>query len=83
MKLPSTIVFLLLLGIESICNTASAESLLDVRQGFTTTLTKKDVDGAPVPDPPKNVLQSVKYNSPIGDLEIGRASCRERVLMPV
>jgi acetyl esterase/lipase len=68
MKLPSTIVFALLLGIESICNTASAESLLDVRQGFTTTLTKKDVDGAPVPDPPKNVLQSVKYNSPIGDL---------------
>jgi acetyl esterase/lipase len=68
MKLPSTIVFLLLLGIESICNTASAQSLLDARQSFTTTLIKKDVDGTPVPDPPKNVLQSVKYNSPIGDL---------------
>jgi acetyl esterase/lipase len=68
MNLPSTIVFLLLLGIEPICNTASAETLLDARQGFSTTLVKKDVDGAPVPDPPRNVLQSVKYNSPIGDL---------------
>lgn len=68
MKWLSTIFFLLLLGIESICNTASAESLLDARQGFTTTLAKKEVDGAPVSDPPKNVLQSVKYNSPVGDL---------------
>src|SRR5271156_5130127 len=68
MKLPSTVVILLLLGIESICNTASAESLLDARQSFTTTLAKKEVDGTPVPDPPKNVLQSVRYNSPIGDL---------------
>jgi hypothetical protein len=68
MNLPSTIVFLLLLGIEPIGNTASAETLLDAQQGFTTTLAKKDVDGAPVPDPPRNVLQSVKYNSPIGDL---------------
>jgi hypothetical protein len=59
MKWPSTIVFLLLLGIESICHTASTESLLDARLGFTTTLAKREVDGAPVPDPPKNVLQSV------------------------
>jgi len=68
MKLPSTVVFLLLLGVRSMCNTASAESLFDARQGFITTLVKKEADGSPVPNPPKNVLQSVKYNSPIGDL---------------
>jgi acetyl esterase/lipase len=68
MKLPSTVIILLLLGIESICNTASAESLLDARQSFSTKLAKKEVDGTPVPDPPTNVLRSVKYNSPIGDL---------------
>jgi alpha/beta superfamily hydrolase len=68
MKLVPRIVFLLLLGVSGICNTASAESLLDARQGFSTTLVKRDVEGEPVPDPPKNVLQSVRYNSPVGDL---------------
>jgi alpha/beta superfamily hydrolase len=68
MKLGPTIVFLLLLAVSSICNTASAESLWDARQGFSTTLVKKEVDGAPVPDPPENVLQSVSYHSPVGDL---------------
>jgi dipeptidyl aminopeptidase/acylaminoacyl peptidase len=68
MKLGLRVVFLLLLGVSDICHTTSAESLLDTRQGFSTTLVKKEVDGAPVPDPPKNVLQSVTYNSPVGDL---------------
>jgi hypothetical protein len=68
MKLGPTTVFLLLLAVSSICNTASPESLWDARQGFSTTLVKKEVDGAPVPDPPKNVLQLVSYSSPVGDL---------------
>ena len=68
MTLRPRIVFLLFLGASRIYNTASAESLLDARQGFSTTLIKKEVDGAPVPGPPKNVLQSVSYSSRVGDL---------------
>ena len=68
MKLGARIVVLLLLGLGSISNVAAAESLSDARQGFSTTLVKKEVDGAPVPEPPKNVLQLVTYHSPVGDL---------------
>jgi acetyl esterase/lipase len=47
---------------------AKAGNLLDARQGFTTTLTKKTSNGSPVEDPPSEILKSVEYPTSLGDM---------------
>jgi alpha/beta superfamily hydrolase len=50
--------------------TASHEirSLLEARGGYTTKLVRQVKINEPVPEPPRGVLKSVKYQSPIGEM---------------
>jgi hypothetical protein len=58
-----------LLGLVALTGfSAKAGTLLDARQGFTTTLIKKTSNGSPVDDPPPEILRSVKYSTSIGDM---------------
>jgi len=47
---------------------AEFKTLLDARRGFETKLLRQVKKGGPVPEPPRGVLKSVKYQSPIGEL---------------
>ena len=44
------------------------ETLLEAREGFTTKLAQQQSDNAPVPQPPREQFDLVKYQSPIGQM---------------
>ncbi len=46
----------------------TAQNLAAARTGFKTHLTQQTRDGTPVPQPPKGVLDLIRYKSPAGQL---------------
>jgi predicted esterase len=46
----------------------NSESLADARRGFTTKLTRKESAGIPIPQPPPELFQIVRFESPAGNL---------------
>lgn len=45
-----------------------AESLSEARRGFTTKLTRKESAGVPIPAPPPQLFEIVRFDSPVGKL---------------